>query len=348
MSDLTLTWNCSKCGAKNLQGDVCPFCGAFNDAPKGNTKYKTPTPAAAPNYNTAYQDFTSTSWVSSLQTPVTSDSFSAVPASVPMIIPQEGPVTSDDFFASGKKPFLLNRGNEGIVEGRSRHIARSWSAYTVPLIFLVIMFAVTLMTLPNYQLVTALESRGRSVTGAVANKRYTVSTGKSRSTTYYLAYTYTVAGKSYRIEQSVSSGIYNMNNVGGQVTVSYLPENPAQARLGGDDKDDGGIISGFYGTVAGWVAFAITCIFCLNHILRNLRLATQGQLVTGRVIGAHMSRNKNSYTLALTYAFKSPTTGKTLQRKESRGRNVLKLKGAPAYGIPVRVLYVDDKTYRVM
>jgi hypothetical protein len=202
-----------------------------------------------------------------------------------------------------------------------------------------------LATLPDFQLVTNLETRGKETVGTITNKRYSSS---SKSTTYYMTYAYVVSGKTYQVEQRISKDIYSVNNLGGKVTARYLPENPAQARLGGDDKDDDGIKIGFYILIVAWTGFAVGCVFALNHILRNLKLTAQGQLVPGRVVGAHISRSKSTYTLHLTYAFKSPTTGRTIQRKESAVRNDLRQTSAPAYGLPVRVLYVDDQTYRVM
>jgi hypothetical protein len=125
MSDSTLSWNCQNCGAKNLQGDVCPFCGKINDNPKPRREmFKGTSQPAAPNYDTSYREFTSIATAA----PVTKDStvdWLAFVASVPMIVPQEDPVTSDDFFASDKKPFIFNKGNQARVEGYSRGIARS-------------------------------------------------------------------------------------------------------------------------------------------------------------------------------------------------------------------------------
>jgi hypothetical protein len=235
------------------------------------------------------------------------------------------------------------------VEGTSRGIAVSWWAYLTPVLLFGLMVIFTGMSLPNYQLVTSLESRGMDANGIVTDKYSRTSTGKNRTTTYYLTYNYAVGGKTYpTIEQAVSFNIYNANSKTSKVVVRYLPEVPTRARLGGDDKDDESIKTGFYALIAGWTGYAIMCVLILNHVMRNWKLVGQGQLVTGRIVGSHISRSKNSYTLHLTYAFTSPTSGRTLQRKESTGRNDLRKASAPASGIPVSILYVDDRTYRVM
>jgi hypothetical protein len=362
MTDMTLTWDCHKCGAKNLQGDVCPFCGTFNnDAPKKNrnnggsnvdwnTSFRGASQdAAAADYSTGYREFTSVGSASYTEAPITTDTFTGAPAApIPAYNPTVPPITTDNFFASGKKPFLFNKANEGIVEGRSRHIVRTWSLYFVLGFFALFMGVMTGVTYPNFQLVTDLDARGREAEGTITSKRTTTSSGRNRSTTYYLKFDYRVGGQRYTTEQSVASRIYNVNSQGSKVTVRYVPDTPARARLGGDDIDDDGVRTGFYLVIVGWTGFAILCVLALNHMMKNARLSAQGQLVTGRIVGAQLSRSKNSYTLNLTYAFTSPSSGKTIQRKESTNRNDLKNNGAPAYGLPVQVLYVDDRTYRVM
>jgi hypothetical protein len=327
-----LLWDCPNCGNTNIQGDLCPTCGTFKDQVKGGGKRSKKSEG-----NSGFQPMSATP---SYEPPINTDSFTKPPP--PDLAGLSGVKGASD------RLFLLNRGHENFVAGFSRRLAINW---TFPVIVIILglvsafLFAIGYQPYVNY---VQLNQNGKTITGTVTDKRTSVSSGRNRSTTYYIKYQYIAEDRSFTREQSVTSSIYNRYVKGARITVVYLPDSPQVSLLSGDAAyNDGTLI-----TIGIWaietIVILILIFFWVRHMLRNQYLTQKGQIIEGRVVGSSITRSKSTYTLKMKYEFISPTSGKKITRSESRVRNDLKQSGAPNWGRLVAVLYADDHTYRVL
>ncbi len=306
-----LTWNCPNCGAKHLQGDICPYCGTLKDAPGQGARWKSTTPKPEPTPEPPLQS----------------------------LAPPPGAYGLGD-----KQPFLLRESHRDLAEGRAHGLQIMWANY-FGLVFLIFMAGLmTFIILPEYLLMRSLDSRGLPAQAQIIN-RYTTS---GKSTTYYLVFTHQVAGKSYSSTETVSRASYSSHPLTTTVQIRYLKEDPSQARLAGPDRDDGDTPFSLVLIIGFWTTGVIYLMFLVNNMLRNRQLTTSGRLIRGVITGSSLNRTKNGRALTIKYEFQSPETGKVLRRKENAMRTDLRHKGPPAPGMPVVVIYADDRTYRML
>jgi len=306
-----LTWNCPNCGAKHLQGDICPYCGTLKDTPGQVPRWKSTTPKLEPTPEPSLQS----------------------------LAPMPGAYGLGD-----KQPFLLRESHRDLVEGRARGLQTTWANY-FGLVFLIFMAGlITVVALPDYLLMRALDARGLPAQAQITN-RYTTS---GKSTSYHLVFAHQIAGKSYSSTETVSRASYSSHPLATMVQIRYLKEDPSQARLAGPDRDDGDTPFTLVIIIGFWIVAVIYLLLLVNNMLRNRQLTTTGRLIRGVIVGSSLNRTKNGRALTVRYEFQSPQSGKLLHRKENAMRTDLRHKGPPAPGTPVVVIYADDRTYRML
>lgn len=324
----SLQWTCNSCGTSAIQGDVCPNCGSFKDAPKDpNKRYAT-------NYTVVPDS-------------IVAPSYTANSSGQLQRFTEEPPVNSATFLPQ-KAPFLFNQRHAAFVEGRSRRLSVNWALHFMFLLFGGMALGFAIFGSFQYMGLRDLNARGIEVPATLIDHRYTISTGKSTTYTYFVKYQYTANDRILTSEQTVSRSIYNGYVKNAKVTVHYLPDAPTTVRLSGKFADDEGITNAFYLSLAGFMGVAIAAILVVNSMLRNQRLSSGGQIVVGQVLGSELTRSKSTYSLKLRYEFVSPQTGKLLTRKESLVRNDLRNSGKPSGGVPINILYLDDRTFRAL
>lgn len=256
----------------------------------------------------------------------------------------EPPISSSTFYMPTKPLFLFKPANRAFAEGQTRTLPPDWNVFISVLTAVVIGFIAAFTFVPQPLLVMNLNQRGQAAQATISG--HYIQHGKS--TTYHVQFSYSANEASYVVQQDVSADTYNKLAQGTHVTIRYLPDDPAQARLWGANADESNTQFYFFVIVGICLAVLIFGYFLVEYVLRTRRLAADGQLIDGTIVGANLRRSKSNYVLKLNYTFTSPTTGQPLTRSESSNRTDLKNSGTPSYGTPVKVLYLNDKTYRVL
>jgi len=260
----------------------------------------------------------------------------------------EAPITSETFKPSNSAvngpPFLFKPADLDFVEGRTHTLPPDWNVFISVATLVIVALVIALVTLPPVLLLMNLNQNGVNTQAVVSGESQT----SGKSTTYYVYFSYSVNGQSYNTRQSVQYGTYLNLGQGSPVAIRYLPDDPTQARLSGASADESTITLDFIILAVGVLTVVISLYWLNIHMQRTRRLVAGGQLIDGEVVEAHVSRSKSSYSLKLTYGFTSPASGQALTRSESAGRNDLRNNTAPAPNTPVKVLFLDDNTYRVL
>jgi len=103
------------------------------------------------------------------------------------------------------------------------------------------------------------------------------------------------------------------------------------------------------------VAVLIVLIGIVSSIVfirRSLRYAAQGRVIDGELVEAHQwkrgsgNRGGTATVLGVIYQFVSPDSGQIVRKLDER--EVSKKNTIPLNGAPVKVLYVNDKLYRLL
>ncbi len=245
------------------------------------------------------------------------------------------------------RAFILWRSNSKVAYGSSRRLAQQGGGVLL-IVAAVCLVAAIVIAGPTFIAANSLAMRGKIVMGLVINSRYTISQGKSGpSYTYYVTYQYRLADE--RVishEQVVSLGNYYRLTANTPVTVMYDPQNPTNAQLAGNDRDDSGYNSAMTMGVVVLVFGAIMGVVGTPILMRTLALQRSQTIVRGIIIGASGSTYKGNFTAKIRYQFHSPS-GRLLEGTNSARRNDLR-RDLPPTGTEVCVIYVNDKLYRML
>ena len=257
----------------------------------------------------------------------------------------EQPVSSATFYMPTKPLFLFKRADQAFADGLTRTLPPDWNVFVsmAAVIFAVLMGSS--FFLPQLVLVVNLNQHGQTTQATVSGHHINYG-GKSPK--YYVQFSYNVSERTYTVEQDVYINTYNTLTTGTHVTIRYLQDDPTQARLSGPNADEQSTSLYFFMVFGTWAVAIIVTYFLVTHMLRNRQMAADGQLVEGVVVGASLARAKSSYVLKMKYTFTSPISGQNMTRRESTNRSDLKGTSGPAPGTPIKVLYLNDKTFRVL
>jgi len=85
----------------------------------------------------------------------------------------------------------------------------------------------------------------------------------------------------------------------------------------------------------------------IHHVLRNRLLERDGTLIIGQLVKVEGAPDRQGYRIMIHYTFQSPE-GVELTRREERVRSGPNNKLLPTIGIPVVVVYVNPKVFRVL
>jgi hypothetical protein len=193
----------------------------------------------------------------------------------------------------------------------------------------------------------ALQERGIVREGRVLDKRISTS---DDSDTYYLRYGYPYQGQAYEHEQIVSEGLYNSYRVGATIPVRLDPQNPGLSRIDGTQNYDDAIFAWWCGTLVS-VGVPLLFFASAQAARRRRRLARNYQVVMGKVfkVQGAIDEEDKVYKITLTYRFISPQSGKVCQKTlRDIARSDLDPDRLPTVGTPVKVAYLDDKTFEVL
>jgi len=257
------------------------------------------------------------------------------------------PVKQIDIESDNMRLFVFNPNNRAFVEGAAHTPPLDgnggcWFIWTM--LFALWMVPFMLFGLPFLALVSNLSQRGVA-TQAIVISEHEVS---SRSTAHYVLLRYTVSGQSYTTEQEVSDHTYQALAIGDDITIRYLPDDPRQARLSGANTDNSALTANISDVMMIALSLLIGIILCANAMRRDRQLTANGRIINGRLVDVKLTHSKSGYNLTLQYSFTSPVTGQSVIKSESISRVDLKKNSAPAAQTPVKVLFLNDKNYRLL
>jgi len=256
--------------------------------------------------------------------------------------------------------------NRGFVEGKRRRIkgasGRDWIfgfVVGIPMILFLWYF------LSQAQTASTVTARGIEVHAVIAERTYHSHT-RGSGYDYYVSYAYIVNGQTHRSREKVSSDLYYGLQIGAEVTVRYLPEDPGVARLSGRFAASSPLDSAFW-----WFLFLLIAVVLIIVVQEwdSLRYSARGQVIDGTLDRVTVTRWRGNREATFEYHFRSPSgtklTGRTSARRNDlevstppkrSARKLLEtmhtdLDGGnplPQRGSPVKVLYIDDKYHRML
>lgn len=237
-----------------------------------------------------------------------------------------------------EKAFVLNKASWNFLRGKSRSIPGNGG---LVLVFFGLVFLLFLGPFAFNDIISANErnSSGRIATATVTNRR--ISRGKS--TSYYLSYQFTThTERTIQREEGVNSGLYNQSPVGTTLQVVYAENNPTNARLVLNGKNDLWI-----GLLVGGLFIVPMVIGGLMMWMRVRRLNRHGMLLPGQLVSCNGSSSKNGYTVTAKYQFRTPD-GQHFTGSSSSQRNDLRRNAMPQSGTPVIVVWDGRKLHRML
>lgn len=154
--------------------------------------------------------------------------------------------------------------------------ARLFFIYLGGLVVLVILCAISYLTLNNYHTLQNLEETGVTTQGQLVSHHIVAG---AKSTAYYVTYSYTVTTsnglpQSYQTQRQVDKETYERLAVGVQLPVRYLPAQPDVARLLEVKEDNFGL------TIGLWLLLALTVaeVYLVGQIVTGHRVRAKHRL----------------------------------------------------------------------
>ncbi len=167
-----------------------------------------------------------------------------------------------------------------------------------------------------------------------------------RTTNHFVTIQYDVNGTPYESEEWVDSVDYEALAIGLTVPILYLADSPNDVQLAGAYQSPPPSAEIWY-----WV-FAISLIANYSGVgwkeRQSYRYSRLGKLCNGELIAAEGRKvYKRGFVVTYRYKFQSPE-GKTLSGRRELTREDLRSASLPAAGSPVKVLYIDVRTHRML
>jgi hypothetical protein len=250
------------------------------------------------------------------------------------------------YVSSTPNLFLLDPGaNRKFVTGEATRIGSSRIMLLLALLFFLIGAGAIGYVVYGELNAQALEREGTTTNAIIVDGHSTTSTRSG--TSYYITYELTVNKQKYRRDVQIAESLYDQLRIGSAVSVRYLMRDPNINMLWGDDFDMTAVNSQrAIGAIVGASGLVIALI-CMWIDGRNRRIST-GTLLRGTVTGAKAQNGrKGTYLVTINYTFTTPSGG-IINKKAQGNRPDLRRSGLPTIGTPIAVLYVNDRTVRLM
>lgn len=243
-----------------------------------------------------------------------------------------------------RQPFLLNPSNAPLVEQeRARRAKRKKTArwtFRLGALLLLLMAVLWGVLVPQWVRWFQFERDGVTVAASVtaleeADDRYTV------------RYGYQVGEQEYAGEQRVTESAYDALAGGAALSVTYLPDDPADVRLEADSPEDR-FRNYLTAVVAGLTLAAL--LMLLSAVLRRRRALriVPPAVLTGQVVACEGALDDDGdYKVKVRFRFLTPQ-GQTLSGQARQIRNDLRDRPLPPVGAPVAVYYRHEQSYRLL
>lgn len=240
--------------------------------------------------------------------------------------------------------FLLNPKNASFVSRDTDRIGSSRTIALIVVVALIVGIGMLASQITSYVRDQDIAASGIRVNGTVIDSR---TSGGGGGTVYYLTIRYPVDENPYSFEQQVSRDTFSDAPTGTAVLVGYRETDAQTAVLADQWRDDTRHVNGLTsGAIMAGIAVTIT-VALVRADLKNRRLSAHGHFLRAQLLEAKTYRNRGGITLEVRYSFVSPE-GISRTQKARASRDDLRDKPLPAPGSSLLVLYVDERTFRLM
>lgn len=242
-----------------------------------------------------------------------------------------------------RQPFLLNPSNAPLVEQeRARRAKRKKTArwtFRLGALLLLVMAVLWGVLVPQWVRWFQFERDGVTVAASV--------TALEEDDRYTVRYGYEVGEQEYAGEQRVTESAYDALAGGAALSVTYLPDDPADVRLEADSPEDR-FRNYLTAVVAGLTLAAL--LMLLSAVLRRRRALriVPPAVLTGQVVACEGALDDDGdYKVKVRFRFLTPQ-GQTLSGQARQIRNDLRDRPLPPVGAPVAVYYRHEQSYRLL
>jgi hypothetical protein len=191
------------------------------------------------------------------------------------------------------------------------------------------------------QLISELEKNGVTIQATVNNRTIEDNDGGN---TYKLRYSYQVKGITYQNTQEVTEKAYNQSPLNSQVSIRYLPNNPANARIMGMDVIQWGTL--FVGVAFFLIGF-VTLGLGIYFYRRSRRRERLGCVVFGELTSVREENDEGTIYLHAHYLFINPRN-EVVAGSCKRSNSQFKKYGLPPIGTAIAILYLGDHDYELI
>lgn len=243
---------------------------------------------------------------------------------------------------------IINPKNQCFIDGIDAYPKGTTSQFSngclmlccLPLVISAIV--VILLTYHEYQ-EQQLFVDSRETMGAISS-RYTSDNDDGIS--YYLAFIYTVDGRSYLERQSVAQEIYYEFDVDQPISVTYASNDPSIAYI--TELPEKKSIIFFIILCMLWVIFVSFFTYAIIHNVQEVkRLKREGQLIYGEMLDISGKRSDEDYLVTIKASFRSPQTYQPITGERRYMANHL-ANQLPSSTTRIAIYYASDDLWEVL
>lgn len=256
------------------------------------------------------------------------------------------------------KVFLVNPVNADILSGTRRApgpVAGLSGGMQKLMTGLVIVFIILVIGGLTWMAISwvnaiALSQRGVTADGYLVERFTDTIRGSTRTgqlaTTYHWRYRFTTRdGQEITGDVQVSEEQYNAYEFRRPVQVAYLPDDSTVSNLPELNPlpIQETLIGGLLGLMGLFVGYALS-----HERTRRRRFQQESQLILGEIVKATISRGEAASRIYVNYQFQSPQSNALIARMKDQQRNDLRHAPEPNPGMPVAILYVNDRLFEIL
>jgi|GEM_PF-4454300 len=253
--------------------------------------------------------------------------------------------------------FIFSAKNQDWLAGKSDKLDVSvnktafWLYGVLPLVFGLVGITMTLVALMGdlMERQNLLDNRV-DVTAQISD--LTISENRN-GLNYYVNYTFIANDQNtYEHRVSVAAEDYETLTIGDNIQIIYEDGNPSNTNIETMMLSTEDILRNRLTFVAmGGVLILIggvALLFQRDNLQSAKKLAQDGVMVIGQVKKMTYKATIRGFNLDIQYKFESPKTGKEINTYQKYHITHLDINDLPAKGTPVKILYIDDFTYKLL
>jgi hypothetical protein len=248
--------------------------------------------------------------------------------------------------------FLIEPENADFVKGLAKKPASNSGNPVFILIFISIFCIAGLFvigaTIQTATTFAQLKFLSKETNGQFISQRESNSDG----TTYYIKYNFSLDGKKFTNESMVKKETYirfsqNQHKSDEPLRVIYYKNNPEISAL----EDPGisfTIFLAFFSVL--WNAACYGLFFGIIYMTNKMKKLTRfGKIIDGKITECRGEKGEDDFLINGNFIFNSPISNQFINGKfNNQARNDLNKDNLPKLGTPVKILYMNDKTFEIL